>query len=223
MKNRVFWAALLAAGTLVSCKKDETSPAPTERFMSFTAGSTWNYRLTDNSASTSSLYTLTATGTDTVANGRTYKIFTNSSGPNQYYNLTGNNYYTFWRLPDALGGGSVEVLYLKDNLKVGETWSQSSPITVSGYPLVLTLNSKIAQKGISKTVNGITYNNVTDVETTLSVAGIPIPYTLTTDIHNYYAPKVGEIENKMKLNFSVTGLPPNSFDQKTELLSATVL
>jgi len=223
MKNRVYGVLLLAVSLVVSCKKSDPTPTPAEKFMSFSAGSTWNYRQTDNSTATAQTYTLTATGNDTVANGRTYKIFSNSGGPNQYYNITGNDYYTFWKLPDALGGSSVEVLYLKDNYKVGESWTQSAPVNVSGFTLTLTLTSKIAQKGISKTVNVVTYNNVTDVETTLAVAGIPIPYTLTTDIHNYYAPKVGEIENKLKLNLTVTGFPPNSFDQKLELLSATIL
>lgn len=209
----------------VSCKKDGGTTPAAEKFMTLTAGSTWNYKLTNNPSTTpvSSNYTLTATSNDSTANGRTYKIFTNSSGPNEYYNITGSDYYTFRKLPDILGSSSVEVLYLKDNLNTGGTWSQTFPINYSGFTLQLTFSNKIAQKGISKTVNGITYTNVTDVETTLSVTGIPFAYTLTSDIHYYYAPKVGQIENKTKIDLTVTGFPPTNFEQKTELQSSTIL
>jgi hypothetical protein len=226
MKKSPFWVAITLVTFAVSCKKSDPDPAPpaAEKFMTFTAGSTWNYKTTDNIAASNTNYTITATNTDTAINGRSYKIFTNNSGgPNEYYNITGADYYTFRTLPASLGGTSVEVLYLKDNLAAGETWTQTTTINVSGFNLTLTLNNKIAQKGINKTVNGIAYTGVTDVETTLAIAGIPIPYTLTSDIHYYYAPKIGQIENKTKINFSVTGFPANNFDQKTELQSSTIL
>jgi len=223
MKNGLQLTLLLLLTLAISCKKSDPPPAPAVKFMSFTTGSTWNYKQTDNTAGTTQNFTRTATANDTLANGRTYKIFSNSSGPNEYYAISGNDYYTFWKLPGGLGGTSLEVLYLKDNLAVGGTWQQSFPISVSGFNLTLTLNSKIAQKAISKVVNSITYNNVTDVETTLSLSGLPIPINLTTNIHNYYAPKVGEIENKLLLNLSVTGTPPTNIDQKLELLSANIL
>lgn len=225
MKKPSFWAAMVLVSLAVSCKKSDPAPAPpaAEKFMTFTAGSTWNYKTTDNIAAASTNFTITATNNDTTINGRAYKIFTNNSGgPNEYYHITGSDYYTFRTLPASLGGTSVEVLYLKDNLAVGETWTQTTTINVSGFNLTLTLNNKIAQKGINKTVNGIAYTGVTEVETTLAVSGIPIAYTLTSDIHYYYAPKIGQIENKTIINFSVTGLS-NNFDQKTELQSSTIL
>ncbi|HOZ80357.1 MAG TPA: hypothetical protein PLY34_20345 [Ferruginibacter sp.] len=211
----------------VSCKK-ESNPPPTpaaEKFMTLTAGSTWTYRLTDNPATApvSTNYTLTATSNDSAASGRTYKIFTNNSGPNEYYNITASDYYTFRKLPDVLGGTSVEVLYLKDNLNVGGTWSQTIPITYSGISLQLTFNNKIAEKGIAKIVNGINYTGVTKVETTLSVTGIPFAYTLDSDIEYYYAPKVGQIENHTAIDLTVTGFPPTNVEQKTELRSSTIL
>ena len=221
-----FWAILMLPVLAISCKKDSGTPTPTVKFMSLTTGSTWNFKLTNNPSSTSipiTNYTLTATSGDSVANAKTYKIFTNSSGANEYYNIIGSDYYTYRKLPAALGGTSIEVLYLKDNAALNDTWSQTTPITVSGFTLSLTLINKIAQKGISKTVNGIIYTDVIDVETSLSVSGIPVPYTLTSDIHYYYAPKFGQIENKIKIDLTVTGLPPTNFDQKTELQSATIL
>lgn len=224
--KKILWSLLIpfVLGA-VSCKKESApSPAPV-KFMTLTAGSTWNFKFTDNPSTTpvSSNYTLTATSTDSAANGRTYKIFTNSAGPNEYYNITGSDYYTFRKLPDVLGGASVEVLYLKDNLNAGGTWSQTIPITYSGISLQLTFNNKIAEKGIAKTVNGINYTGVTKVETTLSVTGIPFAFTLDSDIEYYYAPKVGQIENHSTINLTVTGFPPTNVEQKTELESSTIL
>jgi len=228
MKKTAFWSAFFLVCFTVSCKKSDPTPTPTptaDKFMSLTAGSTWDFKVTNNPSTTPVVtnYTLTASSQDSTANSKVYKVFTSPGRPNEYYNITGNDYYTYRALPASLGGGSIEVLYLKDNLATNGTWSQTTPISVSGFTLTLTLNNKIAQKGISKTVNGITYNNVVDVETTLSVTGIPFAYTLTSDIHYYYAPKVGQIENKSKIDLTVTGFPPNNFDQKTELQSSNIL
>lgn len=231
MKKILFWLLIPVLSGIISCKKDDPAPPPAAvKFMSFTAGSTWNYKVTDNSSTTPVVnnYTVTATDRDTTANSKTYRVFTNSGGTNEYYNISTSDYYTFRALPPALADTSIEALYLKDNLAVGATWSQSTVINVSGFDLTLTLNNKIAQKGVSKTVNGISYTDVTDVETTLSVSGIPvfITYTLTSNIHYFYAPKYGQIQNDTKIDFTVTGLPgvdPVHFEQKTELQSATIL
>jgi len=225
MRKFSFWTIFILSLALFSCKKDENNtPTPAEKFMSFTTGSTWQYTFTNNPSTTpvETNYTLTATANDSVANGRTYKIFTNSSGPNEYYNITGSDYYTFRKLPDLLGGTSIEVLYLKDNLGVNGTWTQVVPINYSGFPIQLTLNNKIAEKGITKTVSGKTYNDVTKVTTTLSVSGLPFSITLVSDIEYYYAPKVGQIENKTKIDLNFGG-STTSVDQKTELENATIL
>ncbi len=228
MKKILFGLLIPASFGIVSCKKDSATAAPTVKFMSFTAGSSWNYKVTNDPSSTTPTtgnYTVTATSGDTSANSKTYSIFTNSTGPNEYYNITGSDYYTFRALPATLADTSIEVLYLKDNLNAGATWSQSVPINVSGFPLTLVLTNKIVQKGISRTVNGIAYTDVTDIETVLTVQGIPpiVTYSLTSDIHYYYTPKVGQIENKTKIDFIVSGFDPIHFDQKTELQSSTIL
>lgn len=231
MKKILFWLLIPVSTMVISCKKDDagtpTPPAPV-KFMSLTTGSTWNYKVTNDPSSatpTTVNYTVTATSGDTSANSKTYSIFTNTAGPHEYYNISGSDYYTFRALPANLVDTSIEVLYLKDNLAVGTTWSQSVPVTVSGFALTLVLTNKIAQKGISRTVNGITYTDVTDVETVLTVQGIPplVTYSLTSDIHYYYTPKIGQIENKTKIDFVVAGFDPVHFDQKTELQSSTVL
>lgn len=231
MKKIRFGALFLLLSASFSCKKSDPAPNPPAavKFMSLTNGSTWTYKFTNNPSTTpvTNNYTITATNRDSVANGKTYRVFTNSAGPNEYYNITGSDYYTYRSLKTSFIDTSLEVLYLKDNLAVNGTWEQNIPFSVDVFgvpvPVTLKFSNKIAQKGISKTVNGTPYTDVTEVSTTLSLTGSPIPVTLTSDIHYYYAPKVGQIENKTTINFSTTGIPPSSVDQKTELQSSNVL
>jgi hypothetical protein len=78
--------------------------------MSYTPNSTWNYTVTNNVTATNLNYTITSTNRDSSINTKTYHIFTNSTvgSANEYYNLTGNDYYTFRNLPVSLGGNPVE-------------------------------------------------------------------------------------------------------------------
>lgn len=227
MKTISFWLLFVLSALMISCKKDEiTTQPPAEKFMSLNSGNTWNYQQIDSPSTATpdtSDYQVKATDRDTTINSKSYKVCTGNDGSMQYYNISGSDYYTYRKLPDALGGGFVEILYLKDNLAVGGTWTQTSPVTISGYTIDMTLNNRINQKGITKTVNGITYTNVTDVATTLSIA-IPIPYTLTSEIHYYYAPKVGQIENDTQIHLDVPLLTfTTDFEQETKLVSATIL
>lgn len=230
MKKILYGCFLLLVFTSISCKKDKGNAPSNDKFMSLTAGSTWQYKLTNNPSTTPTVsnYTLTATSIDSMANGKTYRVFSNSSGGNEYYNITGDDYYTFRNLPAALNIAPVELIYLKSNASVNDTWFKDVPVTVDiGLPIPVTitikLTQKIAQKGITRVVNGITYNNVIDVQTDLTASGIPVAYTLTSNIHYYYAPKVGQIESYTKIDFSTTGFPPVNFEEKRELQSSTIL
>lgn len=176
--------------------------------MSTTANSTWLYENINNIATPGPItttYTLTSTNRDTVINGRSYHVYTNSNGNiSEYYNISGSEYYQYRDLPSILGGGKVEALYLKDNLAVGGTWSQNFSILFSGVTVPITLTYSILEKGGAKTVNGINYTDVIGVRTSIAVNNPLIPPTaVTSDIKSYYARKVGLIqsENKVVVNF----------------------
>ena len=92
MKNTVLIALVaLLLGFNSSCKKKDSTPPSTtpQNFQPVSAGSTWTYATVSNGVSGS--YTITATGNDSTINGKVYKIFTNSAGPNEYYYKTGND------------------------------------------------------------------------------------------------------------------------------------
>lgn len=194
--------------------------------MSSSVNSTWNYDLVTNAttAPISNPYKITSGNTDTSINGKIYHVFTNNTdGSKEYYNITGNNYYTYKNLPPELGGSKVENLYLKDNAVAGNQWSQSYPVTISGFPITVTLTNTIHEKDLTKVVNAISYTNVIHVTTTIAITGAPFPVTLTNNIQNYYAPKVGLIENDTQISFTITGFPPSNTDQQTILKASNIL
>jgi len=207
-----------------ACKKSSDSTVvPSEKYMSITAASTWQLRVVDNIATTTTNYTVTSTNRDSTISGRAYHVFTNSStGSNEYYFISASDYYTFRTLGLTLANAQVETIYLKDNLSAGAVWTQTLSLTVPGvpFPVPVTITYTLAEKGISRTVNGIAYSNVIRVSTVISSSLIPAG-GLTTDIQSYYAPKFGLIENTNKVNLNFMGLVQNT-DTKTILLSADI-
>ena len=73
-------------------------------------------------------YTITSTSKDTSINGRSYHVYNNSAGGNQYLNISGNDYYQYDSLNLGVVKAVIERLYLKDNAAVGTTWNQSKPL-----------------------------------------------------------------------------------------------
>jgi hypothetical protein len=219
--KKILFACFSMAILAVSCKKDDASnntPA-VEKFLNTTAGSTWNYRSTDNTTSTVTDYVLTSTSRDTSINGKSYHVYTNSDGnTSEYYNVTGNDYSQFTELTAPLD--ALELLYLKDNLAIGSNWSQNVPINGAPIPLTATVTNTIEEKGNSLAVNGVTYSNVIKVRTGISVAGLPAS-AITTNIVRYYAPKFGEIKSDVAIGINYGGLVNNS-STSTQLMSANL-
>ncbi|MEJ7625404.1 MAG: hypothetical protein WKF35_00960 [Ferruginibacter sp.] len=225
MKNLLLFTVLIIS--LYSCNKNDPGPGGGEAtgYMSLSAGSTRNYEQINNNPPTAPApYTTTSTTRDTTIGARTYHIFSNSAtGGSEYYNQSGNDYYSFQKLPAALGGSSVENLYLKVNAEVNTSWSQAYNVTVSAIPVTVTIVNKIIEKGISKTVNAVAYNNVIHVKSDITASSIFGPVTgLTTDIHSYYAPKVGLIQNTTVVDLNFMGFISNTNTQ-TNIKTATIL
>ncbi len=226
MKN-IFFVLTLIPVFFASCKKDKT-PAPVtpaDTYMSATPDNTWTYEVTNNVTPSTSSYTRTSTSRDSSINSKAYHVFTRSDGgPNEYYSLTGNDYYTFQNLPTDFGGSAVETIYLKSNAAINTSWTQTYTVSSSGVPLTVNLINTIAETGVSKTVNGIAYTDVIHVTTaiTASVFGMPIPASgLTSDIQSYYAKKTGLIQSSYKINIDYSGIVSKT-DQLTILKSSSI-
>ena len=222
--KKLLFPTLFFALAVVSCEDDDvpTPPPPTsDTYMSLSAGSTWNYELVNNLASTTATYTVTSTNRDSTVGSKSYHVFTNSSGTaNEYYNITADDYSNYRRLPAFLGGNWVENIYLKDNLAVGQSWAQPYSVTIAGLPTTITVTNTVTDKGFSKTVNGIVYTDVIKVTTGFSVTGLPAG-ALVTDIQNFYAPKVCMIYTINKIDINYLGIVDHT-DQVITLKSSDI-
>jgi hypothetical protein len=228
MKKILFIA--LGAMAITSCQKNSTvTPVVTQPYLSVTANSTWNYELVDSVALTTTPYTLTSTNRDSVVNGKSFHVFTNSAGPNEYYNLTDKQYFSFERPPSPMDlGNRIVYLYLLEETQ-GTGWSQSHMVSFyPGQELLATFNNSIAEKGISKTVNNKAYTDVIRVNTIISVAGLSAG-SFTGTISAYFAPKVGMIQKDSKIRWMTPppspGNPPGVLvrNMHTKLMSSVIL
>jgi len=223
----ILFAFLLFAA---SCSKKDTAgtqPSQSENYLTTSSGSTWNYHQlqVDSTGATlvNSDYTITSTSKDSSINGRSYHVYNNSAGGNQYLNLSGNDYYQYDSLPAGLGAGVFERLYLKDNANAGANWTQSQNVTVAGFPfpIPITLTYKIAEKGISRTINNITYTDVIHVSATISSSLIPATSLSSSSLDGYYAKKYGMIESSTLINLNYSGLV-EYFNVSIKLMSSSL-
>ena len=207
MKNTVLilmMVTAIAAG--YSCKKKKSDPPPTppQNFQPTSTGSTWSYSSISNGAPAVN-YTLTSTGNDSLINGTAYKIFTNSGGPNEYYNKTGNDYsrYSFFQALNQ----AVELLYLKENYNVGQKWTQRKNGTINGVAVTADLDCEVVEKNINYTVNGKTFSEVTHLK--INPAFFAFGNQINTnkaEIHYYFANNVGYIYSSTDLAISLFGV-----------------
>lgn len=221
MKTRLLIFSL-AAFIFTSCSKNNSdNTTTTDTYINTNAGSTWNYHQVDSSGSTpsSSDYTLSSSSQDTTINSKKYHIYNYSYGGSEYMALAGNNYYQYDSIP-VTGGANIERLYLKDNVKAGTTWSQPFNLTIPNVPIpvTLTVTNNIVEKGISRTVNGISYSNVIHVSTSLSSDFIQST-NFTSNIDSYYAPKYGLIESRTVVHLDYLSFTEN-VNMNTQLMSA---
>ncbi len=220
MKTSLVFFALLFIFS--SCKKDNApkdNPS-NETYVNTNAGSTWTYRQTDMTDNNStSDYTITSTANDTTIDSRKYHVYTYSYGGSKYLGLEGHDYYQYDSIP-ITGGVNIQRLYLKDNAAKDDTWKQDFNLQIQelqGATIQLTVQNKVVEKGITKTVNGKDYSNVYHVSTSLSSSAIPST-ALASTIDSYYAPGYGLIENTTQVELNYLGLV-KEVNFKTELTS----
>lgn len=215
----------LLAVCFLSCKKDDSPDnSDAKAYINVAAGSTWTYEETNNDTGTptTSTYTVTSTDRDSSINSKTYHIYDNSRGNKWLLNNSNGDYYQLDSLPGLLGGSVFDRLYLKTNLDAAGSWPQTINVTIPNVPLPvpITITNNIAEKGISRTVNGISYTNVIHVSTAISSAIIPSS-AITTSINSYYAEGVGLIENSTQISVDYLGIQQD-VNLQTKLLSSVI-
>ena len=220
MKKAVL--AIFSLSFLFFACKDKVVPTPTVgSYMSLTAGSKWTYDVITNpgmAGSTTVIDTVTSTSTDTMINARSYHIVKHTNGSvSDYFYISGNDYYRFQNIVGA--GTKIENIYLKSFEAAGSSWAQTVNASISGTTLPITVTNSIAARGTTKTVNGMVYTDVIDVQTVLSSTGLPAG-SIVSDIHSYYAPKVGLIQGDYKVVVALAGININT---QTLIKTAVIL
>ena len=202
-----------------NCNKKKA--ATPDAYYHTAANSSWNYQNVNSSAGApiTTNYVVTSTNRDTTAMGKTYHVFTNSASGNQYYNHTGSDYYQLDSLKLAATAVLFDRLYLKDEATVGTGWTQSLNLTIPAIPIPvpITVSYSIAEKGISRTVNGIAYSDVIRVSTSINTSLLPT--AITSTINSYYARKYGLIENSTVVAINFMGVTQN-INTSTKLMSS---
>lgn len=193
----------------IGCSKDPASSDvnATVNFSPLSPNSTWTYLNTPGTT-----FTLTATNRDTVAEGTTYRVLTNSAGSNVYLGKSGSNYYRFGSIAQ-LNIKATQELYLMDDKAVNGSWLASIGFSLPGVPIPISanLNYSIKEKGVSRIVSGKAFSNVTKVRLDLSVP----TFGPLGGGDFYYAEGVGLIESVILLN--IPGQAPIS---QTQVLTA---
>lgn len=221
MKKELFGALLAMPLFFAACDKDNSDDNQnTVSYQPTTTGSTWQYESENKLTSTETEYTLTATDKDTSVGGKSYNVFTNSGGANEYYYSSGNDYYQFGGIAGITG--NTELLYLK---ATGSAWDETKTVNIPGLgDASVKLNYTLVETIPSMTVAGTAYTNVLHVKVELSnisVSGLPITVA-SQDLHFYYAPNVGRIKSQIKLTLTPPLGGPITVDQETNLKSATI-
>lgn len=195
---------VLSAG---NCKKSSTpDPGTTaSTYQPTTTGSEWSYTTTGTTASgpVNTSFKLTATSKDSVSNGKTFRVFTNTAGANEYYNKSGTDYSrisVFAGLPQP-----VEVLYLKSNLGAGATWSEVK--NVPGFPVPVNLTYTVVKYNFDTSVNGLAFQDVIRIKVKPEISGLPIE---ENDISYLFAKDIGMIYNKVVLRINMAAMNVNT-------------
>lgn len=190
---------VLSAG---NCKKPSTpDPGTTGDYQPLTVGSEWNYTVTGSNAGT---YKVTILNRDTIVNGKTFRIASNSSGTNEYYAKFNGEYLRYNKFAE-LNNQTIELLYLKDKIAKGQTWTEIETVNINipglgVVPVTATLVFTIAEKGIDHIVNAVVFKDVIKVTVvpSFSAFGAPVPVD-SYDLQYFYSRNVGLIYNKTSL------------------------
>jgi len=214
MKKHLLSISLVASAMFLfsNCSKDDSSPAASSgNFSPLTSGSSWTYKYSEGTSASNNI-TVTVTNRDTVVGGKTYKVLTSSDGTTSYLAKTGSDYYRFGSFP-SVGINSFEELYLKDNKGVNETWTSVANFVFSGQNIAANLTYTIKEKGVTRTVNGNVFNNVTHVRLDISIAG-----NVLGGGEFFYQDGVGLIED------SILVTPPfgSAYTSKEEIVSYNI-
>ncbi|RYY36707.1 MAG: hypothetical protein EOP46_05520 [Sphingobacteriaceae bacterium] len=173
MKKTIFTLAAIATLFLGACKKDNNDNNPGgkgDSYQPLTAGSVWKYRNTslgEGAEVDTSINTLT--GTTKTINGKKFHVLNSVTGDETsegYIGVNGNVYSMYY---EAGLEQAVELTYLDDNKKAGDTWTEDKVIKDGETEFTIKLKTTVVEKGGSKTILDKNYKDVAHSKIELQV------------------------------------------------------
>lgn len=209
--KKYFLVFTTALSFLFSCKKSDTTATTADTYLPNSIGSNWTYQITTPPATVNTVK-FTVSNRDTTANSKSYNVITGSNGTNQYYNKTGNDYFTLRTVGTS---GSLELLFLKDNVNAGATWNTSQVLTgLTGLPggitsVTIVTAYTLQEKGSTRTILTKLYTDVIKVRADLS-ATVPLFGSLSFGFAEFYFSKnIGLIESNIQIANPAAGININ--------------
>jgi hypothetical protein len=173
--------AITTTFVMSSCTPDKTTPAVNTngQYLNSNKGSSWVYTI-DSAGNTSKVE---VTDSTVMAFGKKFTNFHNTYPSGTVY----RNFYTYQdgqysMMITSAAGTQQELIYLKDNVKVGDKWNN----TVTPVSTQLLYEYEVIGIGLTKMVNTLTFSDVVKIHCTIS--------SINYESDAYYAPKVGLIE-----------------------------
>lgn len=215
----VFMNISYGGGSIVDPDPEEPGESEGD-YLPMAVGNTWNYAMSNEEENNQMKITSSetiggtlyykiselpiSTGIDTPAEefpGLDIRAHVRKDGANYY-----QRFYAF--IPEMMGGlipqteiESFEIIFLKDNLEVGEAWTQTLTIVTNmvifGVPQTVSadavFHSVIEEKGGSLVVNGVSYDDVIKVRTIATT--VTDEGTEVATAENWYAKDIGLIRS----------------------------
>jgi len=224
--RKFIFALAIGVGLLQSCSKsdDSNGTGSVGNYLPLATNNSWTYNTVNTSASgtTNGSFTLTVTGKDTTINSHAYKVLASSDGTFNYWGKSGNDYYRYGTFPGVAFIGSIEELYLKDNVSANGGWNSTIPVNYGGTTVNVDAAYVIASTNGTLTVNGKAYSKVTKVNLALSTT---LPFVGAKSLGSgefYYADGYGLIKMNVTIvdNTAILGIPGGSI--QWELQSSVI-
>jgi hypothetical protein len=188
---------LLSLFLFSSCKKDDTLTPPSKNYFPASKGSFWNLNSTAVKTNNGD-YTLTATGTTKVINGKTYEVLTTTATvptTESYIRREGSKIFGY--AEQTIQGTKINLdkQIMDNDAVVGTTWETSSPVTINGFTITNIFKSTVTGVGLTRTVNSKVYTDVISIKEVQSyeIGGAISPFDNT---EFYFANGIGGIESK---------------------------
>ncbi|HYE54857.1 MAG TPA: hypothetical protein VD996_08445 [Chitinophagaceae bacterium] len=200
---------LTLAIAFASCQKDldfETSTGGNntgeDTYQPITKGSYWKYK---DSAFTGQTTLMTVTGQTKTINGKSYHVIsseaTGQPAVEGYFYVNKPVYGVRGEVPG--GQGVLDYTHLNDTASVGYTWTDDMGI-IAQFPARFT--GEIIERGISKVVEGKTYNDVIHTRLELEYELPIFGWTSFGSYEYYIAKNIGIIRIESNVGFAGVGV-----------------